>query len=120
CGGLLAAVRSDVGRPHPILARSWLRLAESWVRFRRVGAPFVLAFLISLVIAAAVFVVLRPHKLTPNSSVGVAQGATAVLAALAVLWAGSLVAARFLLWDSAKGARLFESSNSSPMNDVTK
>src|SRR5207247_7239336 len=45
---------------------------------------------------------------------------TAVLAALAVLWAGSLVAARFLLWDSAKGAKLFEESNSNPMNDVAQ
>ena len=115
---LLAALRHDLGDLHRLPGRAWLRVAESWARFRRAGAPFVLAFTLLLAAAAAVFALLRPHKLTFASSVGLAQGITAVVAAIGILWAGALVAGRFLLWDSARGARLFEQSNTNPMRDV--
>ena len=69
-------------------------------------------------VAAAVFVLLKPGELTLQSSVSLAQGATAALAAIGTLWAGALLASRFLLWDSARGARLFEQSNANPMQDV--
>jgi hypothetical protein len=116
---MLAVLRHDLALSHRPPARVWLRFAESWARFRRAGAPFALAFIVLLIAAAAVFFLLRPQRLTLASSVSIAQGTTALLAALAILWAGALVAGRFLLWDSARGARLFEQSNTNPMQDVT-
>jgi hypothetical protein len=43
---------------------------------------------------------------------------TAIAAAASVVWAGAIVAARFLLWDSARGAQVFEQTNTNPMQDV--
>ena len=40
------------------------------------------------------------------SSEGIAQGITTLVAALGALWAGSRLAGRFFLWDSARGARV--------------
>jgi hypothetical protein len=34
--------------------------------------------------------------------------------------AGAVVASRFLLWDSARGAKLFEQRNTNPMLEVTR
>ena len=115
---LLAALRHDIGRSYRLPARAWLRLVESWARFRRSGAPFALAFIVLLMASAAVFVLLRPRDLTLKTSVGLTQAISAVLAAVGTLWAGALVAGRFFLWDSARGAKLFEQSNANPMEDV--
>ena len=115
---LLIALRRDIGLSRRLPARTSLRFAEWWMFFRRAGALFALAFIILMVAAAAVFVLLKPGELTLRSSVSIAQGTTAILAALGTLWAGALVASKFLLWDSARGARLFEQSDSSPMQSV--
>ncbi len=117
---LLAVLRHEVVRPHRVPVRVWLRLAESWARFRRASPPFVFAFFVLLLVAAAVFALLRPHKFTFAASVGLVQGTVALLAALGTLWAGALVAGRFLLWDSARGAKLFEQSNANPMQDIAE
>jgi len=71
-----------------------------------------------LVAAAGVFLLLRPRQLDSKTAGDLAKTATAVLAAVATLWAGALVAGRFLLWESARGAKLFEQSNTNPMQEV--
>jgi hypothetical protein len=115
---LLAALRRDLTRDRSLLARWWLRVAEAWGRFRRASAPFALACIVLAAIAAGFFLLLRPSKVTFASSSGIAQGVTAVVIALGTLWAGARVAARFLLWDSAQGARLYEQSSTNPRSAV--
>lgn len=46
------------------------------------------------------------------------KAATALLAALAALGTGTLLAARLFLWDSVRGARLFEQTQANPMADI--
>jgi hypothetical protein len=77
-----------------------------------------LALTLLLGTASAAFLLLRPRELTLKTTGDVARAATAIVTALGTLWAGALVAGRFLLWDSARGARLFEQSNTNPMQDV--
>ena len=117
---LMAALRGDLSRGRPWPARWWLRLVESCVRMRRAGAPFLLASVVLLALAFGFLFLLRPSRLTFASSATIAQGAGAVIVAVGTLWAGSKVAARFFLWDSAQGARLYEQSSVNPMLDVSR
>jgi len=117
---LLAALRSGISQDRRFLSRVRLRTTESFARLWRSGASFVLAFALLLAISTAVFLLLRPSDLTAKSISELARMVTAILAALGTLGAGALVAARLLLWDSARGARLFEQSNAHPMQDVAR
>lgn len=111
---LLVALRRSVADSRPTFAaRTRLRLAESWTRLRRTGAPVVFALILLLVLSGSVFLLLGGALATA------AKTTTAVLGAIGALWVGSLVAARFLLWDSATGARLFEQANTNPMKEIS-
>lgn len=107
---LLSATRQGITEGRGLFGRLWLRVRETVARVQRSGAPYLLAVLLLLVVLGAVV------WFVPIS--GVATTVTASAAALGTLWAGMLVASRFLLWDSARGARLFEQSTANPMDDV--
>ncbi|WP_324924258.1 P-loop NTPase fold protein [Actinophytocola sp.] len=114
---LLTALRESVRTRHRWPARLWLRAAESAARLRRVGAPFFLALALLVTLVSGIWL------FTPASLEGLQDTASTiagVLASVGILWAGSLVAGRFLLWDSARGARLFEQNNTNPMLEVTR
>jgi WD40 repeat protein len=117
---LLAALRLGICQHRGLLGRVWLRTVETFTRLRRSGASFVFACAVLLAISAAVFFLLRPSGLTAESVTALAKTVTAVVAALGTLSAGAVVAARLLLWDSARGARLYEQSNANPMGDVAR
>jgi KAP family P-loop domain len=74
--------------------------------------------IVLLVLTAGVFLLLRPQQLDSKATGDLVLIVTAVLSVLGTLGAGALVAGRFLLWDSARGARLFEQSNTNPMQEV--
>jgi hypothetical protein len=116
---LLAALRHDIQRDLSPLARLRLRLAESWVRLRRVGAPFIVSTSIMLAVTLVAFLLLRPSGLTLKNAGNLATTVTAVVAAVGTVWAGALAARKFFLWDSARGARLFEQSDANPMEGVS-
>jgi hypothetical protein len=107
---LLSATRRGVAEGRGLFGRAWLRVRETVARAKRSGAPYLLAVILLLVVLGAVV------WLVPLTSV--ATTVTASAAALGTLWVGMLVASRFLLWDSARGARLFEQSTANPMDDV--
>lgn len=117
---LLVALRTGICRQRGYFGRKWLRTTEVWTRLRRTGSAFVLAVALLLAVSAGVFFLLRPPQLDAKSIGEVAKAVTAVLAALGTLGGGAFVAARLLLWDSARGARLFEQSNANPMQDVAR
>lgn len=115
---LLTALRDSVRQQRSWPARFWLSLTESAARLRRVGAPFLLALVVLLILAGGVLWLFTPVDLKGLQDT--AAAITGILAAVGTLWAGALVAGRFLLWDSARGARLFEQSNTNPMLEVTR
>lgn len=108
---LLTALRDAVRRQGRWPARLWLRVTEAVARLRRVGAPFFLALAVLLVVAGGVFWFFTLKGL---------QAVAGILGPVGILWAGTLVASRFLLWDSARGARLFEQHDTNPMLEVTR
>ena len=98
--------------------RRWLRFEEILVRLRRSGAPYLLALLLLVVVAIGVLVVVRPSSPSAKDVGDVAHTIAAVVATLATLSAGALVVTRFLLWDSATGARIYEQSQQNPMEGL--
>jgi hypothetical protein len=115
---LLAALRHDLAQSLPRWIRIPLRVAEAVARIRRAGAPYMLALSLLFVVAAGMVLLLRPRQFDWKATGDLVLTAVAVLSALGTLGAGALVAVRFLLWDSARGARLFEQSNTNPMQEV--
>ncbi|MEV8442280.1 P-loop NTPase fold protein [Actinosynnema sp. NPDC051121] len=114
---LLGATRKEISRQRGFWRSAWLRLAETFVRARRSGAPYVLAFVLVAVAAAAV-ALLWPRGTGGDLLTNAAKGVTAVAGAVTALWVASRLVSRFLLWDSARGARLFEQSTANPMDEV--
>ncbi|WP_018685792.1 P-loop NTPase fold protein [Actinokineospora enzanensis] len=113
---VLTSLRTAIRRQRRLPGRIWLRINESLARLRRVGAPFVLAVTGVMVFIGVILLVL-------NGFHGMADAVKTVIGGLAgvsTLFAGALVASRFLLWDSARGARLFEQSNTNPMLEVER
>ncbi|PPK64090.1 P-loop NTPase fold protein [Actinokineospora auranticolor] len=113
---LLTSLRTAVRKQRKWPGRVWLRITESLARLRRVGAPVVLAFTVLLAVAGGVLWWFTDFK----GATEIVKTITGGLVGLSTLWAGALVASRFLLWDSARGARLFEQSNTNPMLEVDR
>lgn len=113
---LLGATRKEIRRQRGIWAAWWLRTEETFFRARRTGAPYVLAFVL---LAAAITAVAFWWPRGTGDPVGAAaKGVAAAIVAIAALWGVSRVVSRFLLWESARGARLFEQSTANPMDEV--
>lgn len=115
---LLSATRKGISEGRNIVSRGLLRVAETFARARRSGAPYVLAIVLLIALIGGFAVVVLAHTGGSEPIASLAKAVSAVIAAVAVLWAGALVASRFLLWDSARGARLFEQSTANPMDEV--
>jgi hypothetical protein len=115
---LLTATRRGITAPRNAFSSGWLRLRETMARARRSGAPYVLAVILLIILVTVFATVVWPTVAAGQPIANVAKAATAVLAVVATLWAGALVASRFLLWDSARGARMFEQSTAGPMDEV--
>jgi hypothetical protein len=115
---LLTSLRDAivVGQRPP--RRWWLRSREMIARLRRSGAPYLLGLLLLVAIAVGILLVVWPSSLSAKDVGEVARTVTAVVAAIATLWAGALVVSRFLLWDSATGARIYEQSQQNPMEGL--
>ncbi|WP_370962990.1 P-loop NTPase fold protein [Amycolatopsis sp. cg9] len=115
---LLSATRKAVARDRSRLSATWLRTAETAARARRSGAAFVLAVLLLIMSIGVLTAFVLPRVPGTEAMATLAKAVTTVLGAAALLWAGAQVSAKLLLWDSARGARLFEQSNPNPMDQV--
>ncbi|WP_273934676.1 P-loop NTPase fold protein [Kutzneria chonburiensis] len=98
----------------------WLRIRETVARIRRSGASYLLAMLVLVLLGVGVVMLLGPIPLTPKDFGDYGKAVAGGLAALAVLWSAGKVVSRLLLWNSARGARLFEQSHTNPMHEVTE
>jgi hypothetical protein len=115
---LLSATRKGISEDRNIVSSALLRVGETFARTRRSGAPYILAVVLLIALTGGLAAALLPHIGRSEPVVSLAKAVTTVLAAVVTLWAGVLVASRFLLWDSARGARLFEQSTANPMDEV--
>ncbi|MEV0598642.1 P-loop NTPase fold protein [Streptomyces sp. NPDC050315] len=116
---LLTCLRQEVTRGRPWWRRPFIRIRESAARARRTGAPYAMAFVVVAVLAALIGYLIWPKNPSLLNWQEQAKAVTALLAALGTLGAGVLVAARLFLWDSVRGARLFEQTQANPMADIS-
>ncbi|HKN55101.1 MAG TPA: P-loop NTPase fold protein, partial [Amycolatopsis sp.] len=116
---LLTAARDTIAADLRWWRRRLLRLKEIFNRVRRTGAPYVFALVVLLLLALGLAVWLWPRQGTMDQWTAVAKGVGAVVAAMAPFWVGTVVASRFLLWNSARGAKLFEQSGTNPLHEVS-
>lgn len=98
--------------------RVTLRLRETAMRIKRAGAPFAFATLLFAIVCFALIALFPPASLELDKMSDLAKAASTVLATGGTVWAGMMVASRFFLWDSARGARLFEQSSKDPMEAI--
>jgi len=114
---LLASLRLAVRRDLGLGAATSLRAAETWQRVRRGGALYVVtvAALLAVVLAVAL---LLGAGLDLGAADKVVGSILAVTAGIGALYAATSAVGRFLLWDSAAGARVFEQSHRDPMESV--
>lgn len=110
---LLTATRRQVLRGRP-----WLRVRETASRMRRTGAPFGLALVLVLAVAAVVAYLLWPDQHSLRNWSENVKALIAIAAALGTLVTSALVASRFLLFDSVRGARLFEQTQANPIREI--
>jgi hypothetical protein len=117
---LITCLRDQLIHTRPRWRRPWLRIRETVARIKRSGASYLLAMIVLVLLGIGAVMVLGPIPLAPKELGDYGKAVSTALAALAVLWSAGKVAARLLLWDSAKGARLFEQSHTNPMHEVTE
>jgi hypothetical protein len=116
---LLTRLRHDMASGMRGPARFRLRWAETLERVRHGGAPYVLSLVLLSVAAVGLFILLRPQHVSIGNAGNIAASVGAIVATLATVWGGALILSRFLLWDSALGARLYEQSQQNPMETLT-
>lgn len=115
---LLVALRDAVARERGWLGRLGLRLREAASQTRRSGGRSLIALVVAVAVAAALYLLLKPGD---TKSIGdSARSIAAVLAGIGTLWAAGTVVARMMLWDSAKGAKVYEQAESDPMAHVAE
>jgi len=114
---LLTTLRFSLRRSLNFSGRMRLRAIEAFTRLRRGGGVYLLALLGVALFSFGIYLLFRP-QLNTNTTADIAKTVTAALGAVATLWVGALAAARFLLWDSPRGARFYENSNTNPMESV--
>jgi len=112
---LLASLRHALRDDLPRTAGWRLRLAEAAQRARRGGPLYAVALLslVALVVLLGLGVDLGGIDKTVSSIL-------VVLGGIGTLLAGASAAGRFLLWDSAAGAKVFEQSQRDPMDSIAE
>lgn len=115
---MLMRLRSAVHGSLAWQKRITLRFKETAARIKRAGAPFAVAALLFAIVCFALIALFPPASLALDKMNDLAKAASAVLATVGTIWAGVMVASRYFLWDSARGARLFEQSSKDPMEAI--
>ncbi|MGC7101128.1 P-loop NTPase fold protein [Amycolatopsis lurida] len=118
---LLTTLRQRVALELSAWGRTRLRLLETVRRARRTGGgPFLFSGLLVTVVVLAAILWLSPAWKTPKDVGDTARAVTAIFAAVIAIWVAGLVASRFLLWNSARGARRLEQIHTNPMQEVAE
>jgi len=114
---LLIALRGAVASTRGPVGRIALRIEEGVAQLRRTAGRYLIALVVAALVAAGLYLLLKPGD---TESLGdSARSIAAVLAGIGTLWALGTVVARMMLWDSAKGAKIYEQAESDPMAHVS-
>jgi len=97
-----------------------MRAAEAWSRIRVAGAVYALVLVLLVAAALGVFLLFRPAELGAANAGDLARSLAAVLTSVGILVGGALAASRFLLWESARGARVYEEIQTNPMESLAE
>ncbi|WP_159080339.1 MrcB family domain-containing protein [Nocardia suismassiliense] len=128
---LRAAIQQTLGRRE----RHTLRWMETLQRVRRTGAPFALAFVVLATVVGllawlVVWGITQPppppqvdtffNRFKNLAELGwrLVPLAAGLIALFVTLWTGALTLGRRFLWESARGARLYEQAALDPMENV--
>lgn len=117
---LLTTVRRHVAHDRGWWERQLLYARETAARARRSGAPYLLALILLAVFAGGLALAVRTGIGGNGQFSEFLKVFAPVVTAVGVLWTGARIAARVLLWDSARGARLFEQADTNPMGRVAE
>ena len=117
---LLVHLRHALADPMSRREKLAMRTAEAWSRIRVAGAVYALALVVLVAAALGLFFLLSPADVGTPSAGEVARSVAAVLTAVGTLVGGALVAGRFLLWESARGARVYEEIQRNPMEGLAQ
>jgi signal transduction histidine kinase len=118
---LLASLREQMDRRRSWGERTMLRLRESLFKIRLAGSSYLLAIIIMLLLLAGIYILLLDVETLSLKEAGdAAKTISAVIGTLVILWTGARVASKFFLWDSAKGAQIFEQSTRDPMQSAAE
>ncbi|MEV0297351.1 P-loop NTPase fold protein [Nocardia sp. NPDC050710] len=115
---LLTTLRAEVATGRSWWVRPWFRLTESVERMRRTGATYATALAFTILLAVVVGYFIYPKDSTAANWLSLARIAAAAITVLGAVWTGAYFAARLLLWDSIRGARLFEQTQVNPMSEI--
>ncbi|PPK67613.1 P-loop NTPase fold protein [Actinokineospora auranticolor] len=116
---LLTNLRGAVLADRKRLRRWGFRIAELRERLRRTGAAYVLPLVLTILTVGGLALTL----LGINSTTTFADAlkvVVAVLTATGSVWVAARGVGKAMLWRSARGARLFEQSNTNPMVRVAE
>ncbi|NGY65356.1 hypothetical protein G7043_41335 [Lentzea sp. NEAU-D13] len=116
---LLTSLRQHVLADRNWVKRQFFRVHEMAARARVSGAPYIVAVVLLLVLTSGLGYVTwwLAARFSPTTG-DLIKLFTPALAMGTFLWASTRVAARILLWDSSRGARLFEQTDNNPMARV--
>jgi hypothetical protein len=117
---LLTSLRNAYVEHTPWWKRIGVRFLEVAHRTRTSGAPYALALVFLFAMSVAIYNLFDRPRLNLQDIAEMGKAVSVLVAAGTTLWLGSLLASRFLLWDSARGARLFEQSDGNPMQNVSE
>ena len=115
---LLSSLRSAVLRQRKV-TRPLLYVREALARARRAGGRYLLPVLLLPSLAALVWLGMSSLLIGENSA-DVMKAVSGGVSTLVLLWSGAKVVNRTLLWRSARGARLFEQTDSNPTGRIVE
>lgn len=117
---LLTSLRDAYVEHAPWWKRMGVRFLEIAHRTRKTGAPYVLALVLLLGMTVAIYNLFERPRFNLQDVTEMGEAVSVLVTAGTTLWLGSLLASRFFLWDSARGARLLEQSDGNPMQNVSE
>lgn len=121
---LLMTLRRSISEERSPPRRLVLRAQETWRRGIRTGTlVLVTAAILGLVpLALGLWALVALDLIEPSVEGlgGAAKALSAVVAAALLVFSATNVVGRFLLWDSARGAKAFEQAHANPHTEIAK
>ena len=115
---LLTSLRTALRRSLGVRARLSLRVTEALVRARRGGGVYPVALVGFVLLGLLLYLAFRPAAFDVKTAADLFKAVAGGLAAIATLWGAAMLASRFLLWDSPRGARFYETSDANPAQSI--